>query len=621
MIKEISNFVESLSPELKGFGLKAKEGIHVLICIQKRGDTLYLDKSSVTKVCYTKKATEFDSPFLNRCASLAQIAWCVSTNKCFDAREKGIHSSSPYCVALKRESLFGGEKYSKDQVKVYDRIDAYFEKGLSFVDSEEEKERLKMFRNFLNAEDKFNAVISIFQECFDALKAKEYLIFYLDEPIEKYKQVGERYFSDKLFNTNDYNVSVDGDIYGTSDFFNGFPVKKKFLTHQSASFDIAGRISAKEARNLFEFNNLLGRNIFPRPLPIFIYQEEMIKGMIAIIAKDVDEGKRTGYREILESLYKEHKKNIQNYYLLYYQQGEIKDFDFVSNFEYALTDSTRNYWVVEDWFGTNSRFSIDNVFELQTKILQPVFNNFLVVRNKSGEYQYKYFDELDASYCKSDVTFLLVMKYRRAFYDFIYKSQRQAVTQEMFDYILLNSILDDLRLDKFESKQHTQRYAILQKLNIWFSLSEKFIVNNQNKETMASKLQEHRDFIVRLTKGETSIECDDQYAFTVGQVIYYLFTKSKTADSSYKRLEPFMQQVHAKELNKAIARLFDTYKHENFSANFRIPFAEVMDYQTDANMRDFMPVMLAGVFSKNGLFSDGNNQDEAEIESEENNND
>ena len=86
-------------------------------------------------------------------------------------------------------------------------------------------------------------------------------------------------------------------------------------------------------------------------------------------------------------------------------------------------------------------------------------------------------------------------------------------------------------------------------------------------------------------------------------MIYYLLHKSKTADKSYKRLEPFLQQVHASELNKAIARLFDTYKHENFSGNFRHPFASVMAYQTQANMRDYLPMMLAGIFSDNLLFS------------------
>lgn len=619
MIKEISNFVDSLSPELKDLGITPEEGIHVLIKIETRNNTLYLDKNSIKQVCYTKKAAESDLQFLNKCANLATIAWRISQNKSFDGNANGIYSSSPYCVALKRESLNGGKKYSEDKIKVYDRIDAYFDKGLLFIDSEEEKERLNIFRNFINSEDKFNAIISTFQELFNELRANEFLIFYLDENIERYKQFQELYLFKKLFNKEKYNKVVGEVTYGTSDFFNGFPSKKIFLTHQTAYFDIAGRISAKEARNLFDFNNMLERNIFPCPLPIFIYQDEMIKKKVAVIAEN--KGERIGYREIIESIYQKNKNNIPNYYLLFYQQGEIKDFDFVSNFEYTLTDSTGKDWVVEDWFNINSRFSINNVFELQTKVLQPIFNNFLVEKTDSGKYEYNYFNELDAKKSGSAVNFVLVMKYRKAFYDFIYKSQRQTVTQEMFDYILLSNIVEDIRLDRIENNKHTQQYSILQKMNIWFSLSEKFIINNQNRENMASKLQEHRDFIVRLTKGEVSIEHDDQYAFAAGQVICYLFMKSNTSDGSYKRLEPFMQQVRAKELNKAIAHLFDMYKHENFSTNFRIPFAEVMDYQTDANMRDFIPVLLAGLFSKNALRATHNNSDEVEIESEENNND
>ena len=173
----------------------------------------------------------------------------------------------------------------------------------------------------------------------------------------------------------------------------------------------------------------------------------------------------------------------------------------------------------------------------------------------------------------------------------------------MFDHILLTGILEDIRLDELKGNQHTQRWGILSKMNIWFSLAERFDLQFKNTDTMASKLEEQRVFMVALSQGEAILENDEQYAFAAGQVIYYLLHKSKTADKSYKRLEPYLQQVQASELNKAIARLFDTYKHENFSGNFRHPFASVMAYQTQANMRDYLPMMLAGIFSDNLLFS------------------
>lgn len=120
---------------------------------------------------------------------------------------------------------------------------------------------------------------------------------------------------------------------------------------------------------------------------------------------------------------------------------------------------------------------------------------------------------------------------------------------------------------------------------------------------MANKLEEQRAFMAALSEGKAMLENDEQYAFAVGQVIYYLLHKSKTADKSYKRLESFLQQVHASELNKAVARLFDMYKHENFSGYFRHPFASVMAYQTKTNMREHLPMMLAGFFSDNELFA------------------
>lgn len=113
MLQEINNFMNSLPAELKQAGLKPKEGLHVLLKIQEKEGTHFMDEQSVCRVCLTRKATEFDYPFLQHCAELAQVGWCVNTNKCFDLPAKGLHSCSPYCIALKRESLEGGGKYAK----------------------------------------------------------------------------------------------------------------------------------------------------------------------------------------------------------------------------------------------------------------------------------------------------------------------------------------------------------------------------------------------------------------------------------------------------------------------------------------------------------------------------
>lgn len=209
MLQEINNFMNSLPAELKQAGLKPKEGLHVLLKIQEKEGTHFMDEQSVCRVCLTRKATEFDYPFLQHCAELAQVGWCVNTNKCFDLPAKGLHSCSPYCIALKRESLEGGGKYAKDKTKIYDRIDTYFANALSYVEEDSEKERIRVFQHFINSKEKLNALFACFQSEVDEVKDKEYIILYLEEEMEKYRRVHEKYLSDKLFNTNEYNISVE----------------------------------------------------------------------------------------------------------------------------------------------------------------------------------------------------------------------------------------------------------------------------------------------------------------------------------------------------------------------------------------------------------------------------
>ncbi|QHV96647.1 hypothetical protein [Spirosoma endbachense] len=615
MLKELVQFTQSLKEqEMNTIGVVPKEGLHVVLTLRKEDNQVYWPPGSFEPYVYSKK-DKTPSEQLQRCAAWAQAAWMVNTNKCFDLPAKGIHSCSPYCLAFKRESLKGGAKYTDAKTKLPERINAYFAKAIDLLDDESEMQRIEVFKYALNSEEKLDAILNQIPE-YESLKDANYIVFYLSEPLEAYQKANTKYLADKLFNTNQFNLSVDEMVYGTSDFFNGFPAKKAYLSHQTASFDIAGRISSVEARALFEFQDIMGRGILPRPLPIFVDRDELKKDAIALFKKGAEDGERIGYKEIIETLNENprHKDDIGNYYLLFYLAGEIKDFDFVSKFEYSLNDEADKPWKVTDWFSINYQPTVSNVFDFQYSILVSILNNSLVVKTKAGGFQYKFFDDIDAKYCKSDNTYLLVMKYRKAFYDFIYKSKRQAVTQQMFDDILQTSILDDLRLDEIKNNRHTQEYSIRQKLNIWFSLTENFERKHKPIETMANKLQAHRKFIHQLTKNEATIETDEQYAFTVGQVIYYLLTKSKTSDTSYKRLEPFLQQVHAKELNKAIARLFDTYKHETFSSNFRTPFAEVMAYETKASIRDLMPTTLAGIFSQNALFSDKETKEEAETE-------
>ena len=121
---------------------------------------------------------------------------------------------------------------------------------------------------------------------------------------------------------------------------------------------------------------------------------------------------------------------------------------------------------------------------------------------------------------------------------------------------------------------------------------------------MVNKLKEYQDFVAAIIDHEPLTDItDEKFAFAAGQVIDYILSKSKSADTSYNLLEPYLQQSKCEEFKRAIANDFGRYKHENFSKNFEKVAAFVLSYETSANLKHLLPQLLSGVFSKNQLFS------------------
>ena len=407
MIKELAHFTEALDEDLKNRGIQPREGLHVLLKLKYENGEWQLDSDKVMYERFTRKMTT--SEFLQECAFLSQNAWCIDTNKCFDLPTKAIHSCSPYCVAFKKEHLKGGEKYQKNKIKdkkqIYERFDDYFSKSLNLLESEEAQKKCQAFaasfsnessnvyfekiliqkeRELKEKRDQVNQQVEALKEQINKsatsaekklikeqadkltrqlepireLSDSDYIIFYLDEPLEQYKVAHDRYLADKLFNTAAYNTEPDeeGIIYGTSNFLNGFNSSMPFLLHQTASFDITNRISDKEAKYLYQFQQLLPRKILPNPLPIFIFKEELQEKVIGLFK---DNEYKIGYEEIVKQLWKRYQKDFGNYYLLYYQNTKdvlvFRDFDFVSRFDYELKDESGQAWADTGFIRRNSR--------------------------------------------------------------------------------------------------------------------------------------------------------------------------------------------------------------------------------------------------------------------------
>lgn len=642
MIKELINFTESLDEEFKNLGSMPKEGIHILInSIVNEAGEVHIDFENFQYEQFSKKQKNEPSEFLNYCKLLHQNAWCIDTNKCFDLPTKAIHTCSPFAVGFKREHLEGGIKFKENDGKkrqIYERFDDYFNKAFTLFEKEEEKEKYIPFKHIFthnhfskvlakiedeqtvirqNLEEKAEQFRIEFKESTDRarkdtlkdilaqteqelLKVKlledsSYIIFYFDVSLELYKSVHKKYLDDKLFNTDKYNVEPDNDglIYGTNNFMNGFNSNMPFLMHQTASFDISGRISNVEAKLLNDLKNMFPNKTLPNPLPIFIYKDEMLQDKVIGIFRE--SGFKFGYKEIIQKLVEDNVEDISNYYLLFWQNTMdgivFKDFDFVSRFEYKYKDALiiQTLFDIKEKGGKENKHYplIKTIFDFEQQVLKPLI--------QSKYLRVDYFGDLNKEdYAKLDMTFSSYSKYRKAVYDFVYKSQRNSISGNVFYEMVFNSILDDIK--------NNNGYGIKEKLNIWYSLYEYF--NPKQKTNMVNKLKEYQDFVAAIIADELLTDItDEKFAFAAGQVIEYILSKSKSADNSYNLLEPYLQQSKCVEFKKAIANDFGRYKHENFSKNFEKVAAFVLSYETDTNLKHLLPQILSGVFAKNQLFS------------------
>lgn len=613
MINEITNFVDELKPEVFSKNLELFEGLYVLVDLNKAGNLLNIDESGNiydSDVLYIDKKIEA-GPIHYELLKWQTNSGPVSANKSFDSRKKIFNQlCSPYAIGFKKKIFEKnlGEEGDQKYKDIEDSLDLYFRTAEEYIEGEDEE--FEIFKSF--CQKSLIALVEGLEEYKDLKSTSCVYILKKSADLEKQREFYQRYLKEKVFNKEEYNKETEDGIFGISDSVSGFNRKKTFLQHQTAPLDLNYRVSGNQAVNLWKFFGLWKNRQIPNPFPLFIDKHELNREVVSIFNED----RRYGYAEIIKKLIDKYDEEyLSNYYLLFFQSGQrgsqIVDLDFVPTFKFKIDPPLK----VKEPFplGDKVKSTITNVFELQDKVLNKAFNGQLVQKTGKGNKWLKYFDDIEfnPNYFTSN-GYNLFLKYRKACYDYIYKSKQKAVTKRMFDEIMVNGILDDIRQDEYKEGSHSKGYQIKEKLNIWFSLYT-FFDSTTNKTTtdMVNKTELLFEKIKKITKenSDNKIDNDEAFAFAAGQVIYYLLNQSEASNRTHALLEPFLQKTDANLLKKEIAKTFDAYKHAikfyKRKYGFDLVMAEVMGYEPDEkNMKNLLPFMLAGYFSKSVFYKD-----------------
>ena len=521
----------------------------------------------------------------------------ISMNKPIDS--KVIHSNNYLSFAVKKESITS--KLTEAIIdNYYDILKNPLEKKYK-----KSKEASKIYQNF---EKEYSPVnIEILEKCRSwikqhifsidkliniDLKKKDYLkiffeVFEADEEDNKknkelFIQEDNRYIFPSIYNSNDYNVEVNGKIQGIPDNNMGMNAKKPFLAIKTRKTPAAYLVDINKAilqKQFFEYLMNFAANgknniyIDTKNYRIKAYSDQDERD-------DFDEMASGYYLRIQKG--KELEIQIQDNIVDY--QNRLK-----TNFEYMkfisidikgdkLPEFAKKYGVYD------KRTSIG------TLINEIFFSKFL---------RTNYFIDANDMSIKDSVLRQNIIMYRNIIFDWVYKGidNNFSKAEEKFALDLIkNSIRNE---DKYNLRPKSQ-------LNLHWSLKNYFLKmkKEQGGDTMADIATKIRTSVKEkiMFKEDLIMPSDDkEYYYAVGQLLSYFIFKSRAGKRMQSMINPVL---NAKRDNIIKMRLFQLYKKYNYDIsihnyNMKKLYAMILGYKPQNKVNQEM--ILFGYLDENIL--------------------
>lgn len=522
----------------------------------------------------------------------------ISMNKPVDSK-KVIHSNNYLSFAVKKESITS--KLTETIIdNYYDTLKNPLEKKYK-----KSKEASKIYQKF---EEEYAPVnIEILEKCRSwikqhifsidkliniDLKKKDYLkiffeIFEADEEEnrknkELFIQEDNRYIFPSIYNSNDYNVEVEGKIQGIPDNNMGMNAKKPFLAIKTRKTPAAYLVDINKAILQKQFFEYLMNFAANGKNNIYIDTKNYrIKAYSDQDERDDFDGMASGYYLRIQKG-KELEIQIQDNIVDY--QNRLK-----TNFEYMkfisidikgdkLPEFAKKYGVYD------KRTSVG------TLINEIFFSKFL---------RTNYFIDVNDMSIKDSVLRQNIIMYRNIIFDWVYKGidNNFSKAEEKFALDLIkNSIRNE---DKYNLRPKSQ-------LNLHWSLKDYFLKmkKEQGGDTMADIATKIRTSVKEkiMSKEDLIMPSDDkEYYYAVGQLLSYFIFKSRAGKRMQSMINPVL---NAKRDNIIKMRLFQLYKKYNYDIsihnyNMKKLYAMILGYKPQNKVNQEM--ILFGYLDENIL--------------------
>ena len=521
----------------------------------------------------------------------------IDMNKPVDPK-KQVHSNNPFALFVKRD-VFLEEKSTYTMMEnitrylSFTKVDAVKQKWLALIPGVKEIDYFKAseFKDSIEyllsdyrsqciqrIEQWYAENLEALQASIQSMKTGKYVKLFFDlDPFvkgdsaltndEMVKFEYELYTIPKVFNSNNYNQLDNGNLLGLPSFDISMNSKKPYLEHKTMRMGVPDRVPIDQA----------------------LLIKEVAEWMLS---KDKFTIHRLGYEtgicptsgSVPEGTYHVYVDGKEN---------EIRGFEnvpFPPN--RSIYIEWQNVLMLRDHVsvGYKSYDSIDHSAQLQKQISHYFFHgqmNGQFLMNEPSIKPLAFTATMQALYMQS----------RQAFYDFIYKGTSITISP-IFAGITLRLVEEQLL--HLESSRLTD---LADAMNLRYSII--MMLDEKGGKAMADRIQSTITALRRQLTGLDQPYCanDSEFYFLVGQLAYYLVSRSKTTSDKKTGglLEPFLRAKDASQLKKRLEESYALYKYDISLGyqKFNRAFSMVMGYepdQTDANAKDFL---MAGIFADN----------------------
>jgi CRISPR-associated protein Csh1 len=503
----------------------------------------------------------------------------VDMNKPVDPK-KQIHSNNIYAVAFKAAALMEDanavENFKVSIARYYQALrlpkkeDANILKNYHFPPLDEQVIKY-------NQEYVLSLITYLQQQIIEyKIKGTSYVKLYFAVELTAYMQESKRYLIPKIFNKNDYNVTIGDTTYGLSNSNMGLNAKKPFLEHKTTAFKVPFRFSvanALETRKMFTWLDNQQDDA----------GKALVEGYLPIGSSDVF------------TLVRSDAKPRDAHYL-HLERGAqpvIDEYDFLPGLTDQLMPTLKleNFLLLDDFTPKN----IHSKAELESIVDDWLFNKNLI-RN--------YFNKSPKpNGWLSSFQIGLLIRYRDALRNYFRKDVERDVVSciDQLSQAMLKEMLLRESYPKLEDTKIAKGLNLRLSLLTYFKIKEKVELGNQ-LVNLAQGLK--AKLITDKTDEILSCENDKEFYYYAGQLVRYLISKSQAYKPTYAIIDHVVDAKDVSKFKQEIIKLHKKYSHALGWNNIRYNrlLAAVMGYECLTEKESGFDLFLAGAASPNIIY-------------------